>query len=207
MDTPSQKSIENFEDASRENESAECTIRQFERDQQQFRSMFSKLDKVQKGAWGERAVVNEAKNAGHRILLGHSENPTEQGFDCVSYELENNTLHIWEAKNFGETTSAVNSDKMTAWHDETKSGTKYADAREGYARNWKKILDSTSNTTMRDAIKQSISDGRVIYHVRIGPDTRISGNYKHELEAAQVPGSTYEWKQYTYADMLKSQHD
>lgn len=203
MDDPNLNKIENPEDLAREKESAEASIRRLERDQQQFRREFSKLDKAQKGTWGERVVTSEAENAGHKVLLGHSENPTEQGFDCASYDEATKTLHIWEVKNFGDKTGAVNSDKVTAFQDETKSGTKYADARPGYERNWQKVLDAAPDIAMRDAIKQSIAEGRVVFHIRLGPDTKISEGYKQELETTQVPGATYDWKQYAYADMLK----
>jgi len=212
MDDPNLKKIENSEDtAGKENETAESILRRFEREQlqeaerKQFQKEFYKLDYSQRGGWGESVVVNEAKETGHIILIEHSDVPLAHGFDCVSYDQGTSTLHIWEAKNFGaRSLYDVNTDNVTAWKDEIKSGTKYADSRPAYEKNWKAVLDSSNESVTRDDIKLAIAEGRVVFHVRIGPDTKISNDYQQELETSQVPGATYDWKRYTYSDMLKS---
>ena len=95
---------------------------------------------------------------------------------------------------------------MTAWQDESKGETKYAEARKAYKAAWKEVLfddPNVANSHMRDHVHQAIADGRVVYHLRLGPDTKISDGLKKELETVQVPGSKYDWDRYTYDYVLK----
>ena len=83
-----------------EAEKAEVVLRSLDRRpvdiaaRKQFRQEFSQLDIAQKGRWGERVVVNEAKESGHKILVEHVNNPNAHGFDCASYDPVTKTLHI-----------------------------------------------------------------------------------------------------------------
>jgi hypothetical protein len=189
-------------------EQAEAKLRALERvqtsapddAQTQFRQEFGALDAHQRGTWGERVVIGEATKAGHAILAEHFDTPTGRGFDCISYDLTNKQVHIWEVKNWGQDTHAVDSKDVTAWQDQNK----YGNPRDGYKDNWKDVLGSVPEGPAQDAIRQAVNEGRVVFHLRLGPDTRLTPQLQQELEKANVPGASYDWRRYSYDEMLKA---
>jgi hypothetical protein len=188
-------------------ERAESKLRSLERQQQtpsdaqaHFRQEFNKMDSARKGTWGERVTRGEASRSGHEILKEHSDNPTEQGFDNITYDPQSDTVHIWEVKNWGADSHPVGTRDVTAWHDVRKDGL----PRPGFERNWKKVVHSAADgSPQQDKIKQAVNEGRVIYHLRLVPDTRLSSELRNELETASNPGTDYDWGQYSYEDMFK----
>jgi hypothetical protein len=167
--------------------------------QDTFRKEYDALDKNQRGAWCERAVVKEARQMGHTILVEHIDLPNEHGFDCVSLDPKTKELHVWEAKNYGRETGPVTEKDVTAWKDIGKDGL----ARKGYQRSWQEAMDKIPDGPDKELVKTAINEGRVTFHLRLGPDTRVNGRYQHELNSSNVPGSQYDCARYTYRDMLK----
>lgn len=164
----------------------------------EFRDEFDALDSGEKGSWGERAVIKEADEAGHVILIDHWDKPTASGFDCVSLDPETGELHIWEAKNFGN--HAVDSEKLSAWKDLGRDEKPW----EGFKENWDAVVSSVPEGPVRDAVKQAINEGKVHYHLRLGAETRISPELQTELDEANVPGAKYDWKRYSHEYMLRA---
>jgi len=154
-----------------------------------------KLTSQEKGTVGERAVIREAEQAGHVILVEHSENSTAQGFDCVSIEPVKGELHVWEAKNMPS--RDVRADDLTAWRDVDKSG----NPRKGYRRSWDAVVNSVPEGPVKDAVKQAVNEGKVYFHLRVAPETEISPSLKKELDEANIPGAHYDWKKYREEDM------
>jgi len=162
----------------------------------EFRQEMASLDSREKGRWGERAVVKEAEDAGHMTLVDHFDKPTERGFDCVSFDPVKGELHIWEAKNWES--RAVDTQDLTAWQDQ-KNGM----PREGFRDNWDDVVKSFPEGSARDAVKQAINEGKVTYHLRLGPDTKITPELQKELDEAVVPGAKYDWQRYSYDYMMR----
>jgi len=155
----------------------------------EFSERMRDMTRAEKGSWGERAVVAEARADGHTIISGHPDTPTRSGFDCVSFDERRDHLHIWEAKNFEGGT--VTEDTMKAWRTRRTRP------------NWEEVLQSVRGTDLEPRIKQAVNEGRVTFHVRIGPDTKISHDYLTELQTASFPGGRYDFRQYTAEEMLR----
>ncbi len=175
----------------------ESTIAHFESEfacQEAFHKKFEALTNHERGSWGERAALKEAEALGHVILVEHVNIPTEAGFDCVSRDPKTNELHIWEVKNWSSRPTISND--LTAWQD-TRDGY----PRKGYRRNWENILEPLESS-VRNLIIQAINEGKVTFHLRLGPETRISQTLQQILEEANIPGAKYDWKRYTHRYMM-----
>jgi len=181
--------------------------------QKSFREQFEQRSNLQKGQWGEVATIAEAKSMGHSILSAHPDNPNFKGFDCVSYNTQERELHIWEAKNLGLTTQGVYERNLTAWkNDSERINEKGKKGERGekdskYEGYWKDLIQAASNDEDRQNIEQAVNEGRVFFHVRIGPDTRISPTLRDELDNTTVPGAKFDWDSYSYGDMLSLNRD
>jgi hypothetical protein len=180
----------------RENEEIKEEDEDRSESRQEFRESFDTLGNKEKGNWCERAVIKEADEAGQVILVEHCDNPNAHGFDCVSMDPETRELHLWEAKNYGN--RPVGPRDLTAWQDQNKEG----EAREGYRRSWQDVIDSVPDGPARDAVKKAINEGKVNFHLRLGPETKITPELQRELEEAQVPGAKYDCKRYDYDEFL-----
>lgn len=173
-------------DMKQENEKEDATESEFESHNTQ---------NLEKGTRCERAVIREADQKGHIILVEHSENPSARGFDCVSFEPLKKELHIWEAKNMPS--RDVRNGDLTAWQDTDLEG----NARKGYRYNWSDIINSVPEGQVRDVITAAVNEGRVYFHLRITPETEISTSLKKLLDELRVPGAHYDWRQYRPEDM------
>lgn len=155
---------------------------------------FHNIQNLEKGSLCERAVIREADQKGHVILVEHSETPNARGFDCVSFEPVKGELHIWEAKNMPS--RDVRNGDLSAWQDIDREG----NPRDGYRRNWSDVVNSVPEGRARDAVKQAVNEGKVFYHLRVAPETEISNSLRKELDESNVPGAQYDWKQYREED-------
>jgi len=157
-----------------------------------YRQEFDALDSRKKGSWGERAVIKEADDLGHVILLDHWDAPNLHGFDCVSYDPERGELHIWEAKNWN---GKLSERDLTAWQDITQHG----EPRKGFRDSWCEIIRSIPEGPVRNSVKDAINEGRVYYHLRTGPETEITAKLEERLlNDASVPGANYDYKKYSH---------
>lgn len=158
--------------------------------QSDFGQSFSGLSAAEKGTWGEKAVVKEAKQAGHDVIIAHPEKPTLGGFDCVSMDWDANRLHIWEAKNIGG--GYVSERNLTAWKDNVDKYTTY----------WRDLVETLPEGPQRDAAMRAVNSGRVTFHLRLGPESNISASLGDKLNSANVPGADYDWFQYSSEFMM-----
>ena len=163
----------------------------------QYWAASRELSSQQRGAWGERMVVKEATDSGHEILIDHSDIPTKAGFDCASYDNNSRTLHIWEVKNWSDSNTIGEKD-LGAWHDSEIDGM----PRVAYRESWEAVIANASDGSLSDLAKQAINEGRVVFHLRLGPETKVSGGLTTKLESVKVPGASYDWKRYTTGEML-----
>lgn len=163
----------------------------------QYLAESSELSSQQRGAWGERMVVKEAADSGHEILIDHSGVPTKAGFDCASYDINSRTLHIWEVKNWSDSNTIGEKD-LGAWHDSGSDGM----PREAYRESWETVISNASDGNLSNLAKQAINEGRVMFHLRLGPETKVAGGLTTKLEGTKVPGAIYDWKRYAMEEML-----
>lgn len=159
----------------------------------QFQEKMSELPSHEKGAWGERVVTAEAKAKDHTILLSHPDKPTAGGFDCVSFDEQADRLHIWEAKNFSGGT--VTEDHLKAWRTER--------GRD----NWGDILDALRGSPLEPRVKQAVNEDRVSFHLRVGPETRISSPLREQLDQTSFPWCDFDWRQYSVEEMEANQSE
>ncbi|MCX7840843.1 MAG: hypothetical protein N2559_15520 [Anaerolineae bacterium] len=144
-----------------------------------FRNAMAEMSAQERGEWGERAVLQEARNHGHQILVEHHDKTTTPGYDCVSWD--GKSLHIWEAKNWSGTVtdlSAITPERMRA--------------------NVEQLLDHIANHPERASIVDAIQNDRVQWHIRVGPDADVSFKPLESLGWDNV-----EVRQYSYDEMLK----
>ncbi len=129
----------------------------------EFRQEMASMSPLERGEWGEKAVVEEAEARGHRVISEHSESATTPGYDCVSWDSRFETLHVWEAKNY-------------SWDDQAeKYGTVLscgAWEAERVLPNVEKFLNELPpDDPERGAIMQALDKNRAEWHLRLGPDT------------------------------------
>jgi hypothetical protein len=152
-----------------------------------FREAMAGLSSGERGAWGEHAVLNEARGHGHRILLEHGGVATTRGYDCVSWD--GRTLHIWEAKNYSATeagsTSVVR--ELSA-----------LDPEKRLANVAQFLRDLSVDDPDRPAILKAIQEDQVQWHIRLGPDTDLSLTPLESLGWGNV-----EARQYSYEELLR----
>ena len=166
-------------------------------EEKEFKERFYEMDSGSKGRWAEIATINEADSAKQVVLVDHPDNPNKRGFDCVSIDPETSRLHVWEAKNYGENTS-LRVEHLTAWKD-VENG----QFREGFLNNVREVIHSVPEGEVRDTVRKSIAEGNVTYHLRVGPETRISKDLEAEIRASLPDGVDLDFKKYSANYMSK----
>jgi hypothetical protein len=152
-----------------------------------FRDKMTILSRVERGAWGERAVLGEARGHGHRVLLEHDGAATTPGYDCVSWD--GRTLHIWEAKNYSATDAeAPRVVRELNALDAEKRPVNVAQA----------LRDLPADDPDRPAIVAAIQENHVQWHIRLGPDTDISFGPLDDLGWEDVDA-----RQYSHTEFLR----
>lgn len=165
--------------------------------EKEFRERFREMESGRKGQWAEVATINEADTANQIVLVDHPDNPNRHGFDCVSIDPSNSRLHIWEAKNYGENTT-LKIDHLTAWKDIENE--KF---RDGFLNNVREVIHSVPEGEVRDTVRNSIAEGNVTYHLRVGPETRISKDLEDEIRASLPDGVDFDVRKYSAEYMRK----
>ncbi|MDM8528302.1 hypothetical protein QUF58_08810 [Anaerolineales bacterium HSG24] len=156
-------------------------------------SMADAMESEERGWWGEKVLVQEVEGYGHTILSGHGdEKSTITGYDCVSWDEENQTLHIWEMKNWSaKTKKGIPTDNPSSVYGEG------AFEERKYHKNIKKALGQ--NYSDNSAIMNALNNNQVEWHFRVGPDTKVSQKLKDSL---QKSGRNVDFRQYSYQDMV-----
>jgi len=161
---------------------------EMERDlRNKFRQEMDSLSALERGAWGEKAVVEEARDRSHRILSEHTETPTTPGYDCVSWD--GRTLHIWEAKNY-------------SWNEQVDSpGIAQSASAWEAERSLPNVENFLSELPLDDperrTIARAVDENRVEWHLRLGPDT-------DSAFVPRPPGhGDYDVRRYSYGYMLR----
>jgi hypothetical protein len=163
-----------------------------------FVNLFEGLDSKIKGTWAEQATIKEAISLEHIILVDHPENPNKSGFDCVSIDPTNSKLHIWEAKNYGQDTR-LSVNNLTAWED-VKNG----EFRKGYLESVREIIKSVPDGKVRDTVQKSILEGNVSYHLRIGPETKLSSHLEENIREILPLDTEFDIQKYSHKFMNES---
>lgn len=149
-----------------------------------YQETMAAISSGERGDWGEAAVASEARRLGHRLLLKHVEGKsTTPGYDCVSWDGRN--LHIWEAKNYSETTGNV-------------SGLSAMDSEKRLSNVKQFLKDLAIDDPERPKIAAAIQQNQVHWHIRLGPDTDISFEPLDKLGWESV-----DVKAYSYEEMMK----
>lgn len=153
--------------------------------QAEFRREMAQKTPQEKGAWGERAVVTEAREYEHRILREHPPHESNiKGYDCVSWDERTQTLHIWEAKNY------------SAGNKVDDFGALDMEKRLASVRQFMK--DLPTDDPDRPQISEAIQRNQVHWHIRFGPDTDAPIAPVEQLKLDNV-----DFRQYSYARMLR----
>ena len=106
------------------------------------------------GEIGERAMVIQEGSQGRIMIAAHPENTNQRGFDGVSWDPKDRTLHLLEAKNYGSTVSAGDLSAMSE-------------------RSWPKNVDAT---------REAISNSNLSKGDKIAAQAALrNGNYKIDL--------------------------
>ena len=153
-----------------------------------FRNRMIGLTRVERGAWGEQTVANEARHCGYRILMEHDGQATKPGYDTVSWD--GKQLHIWEVKNYS---AGENDEAGRVWELSALNSNRLPSNVGQFLQNL------PFDDEERAAIIQAIHDNAVQWHIRFGPDTDIAFKPLNELG--------WEWvdvRQYSYSEMLES---
>jgi hypothetical protein len=153
--------------------------------QAEFRREMARKTPQEKGAWGERAVAEEARGHGHRILAEHPPDvSTIKGYDCVSWDERTQTLHIWEAKNCSAGNKVDNFGAL--------------DMEKRLASVKQFMRDLPTDDPDRPQISEAIQRNQVQWHIRFGPDTDAPIAPVEQLKLDNV-----DFRQYSYTRMLR----
>jgi len=137
-----------------------------------FATEFHELDSGMKGGWGERVVLSEIDAQNQVPLLDHWDEPNRSGFDAVSFDPKTGMLHVWEAKNWDGT---VSEQDLTAW----------SPAR--LEPNQQQILNAVPESLARDQVAQALQEGRLEYHLRLGPETDMTRALGERIRQQSFP--------------------
>jgi hypothetical protein len=156
---------------------------------EEFRQEMASMSLHERGAWGEQAVIEEAKARGHRVLSEHAETATTPGYDCVSWDAHIGTLHVWEAKNYSwdeQTDRCGVAQSAGAW-----------EAEKALPNVEKFLNDLPLDDPERKMIIQALDKNQAEWHLRLGPDTDFAS-------ALNPPGrGLHDIRRYAYGYMLR----
>ena len=137
-----------------------------------FATEFHDLSSSMKGGWGERVVLSEIDSQNQVPILDHWDEPNRSGYDAVSFDPITGVIHIWEVKNWD---GVVGEQALTAW----------TPAR--FEPNQADILEAIPESLAREQVSQALQDGRIEYHLRLGPETNLTAALAERIRTQNFP--------------------